>query len=85
VAQFWAFITFVNNLFKGFFVAVGLIEKAQADHMKKENQEAIGELTGGDQRKLERDVFKNPNAGEASGLPGAEYRDSLPGVLPDKK
>lgn len=59
-----------------YYVATRLAE------LKAENREAIqSAFAKQDQRDLEK-AIGNPSPGDASGAPGAEIRDHLPGVKP---
>lgn len=55
---------------------------ARVDSMAKENRDAIKKaITDQDQREIEK-LLGSSRAGELSGVPGTEVRDSLPGVKP---
>ena len=83
----------VFSLLLAIFKAIPALEKwfqdlsalyiaSRIESMKQENREAIKKaIEAQDQRDLER-AIGSPKAGEHSGLPGTEIRDSLPGVKP---
>jgi hypothetical protein len=60
------------------FIAFYVVQ--QINSMKAENRDAIKKaFDEKDQRDLEK-AIGNPAAGEPSGIPGTEHRDTLPGV-----
>lgn len=83
----------VFSLLLAVFKAIPIFEKwfeqlsalyvaSRIESMKQENREVIKKaIELQDQRELER-AIGSPKAGERSGVPGTEVRDTLPGVKP---
>jgi hypothetical protein len=74
----------IPKILEGIRALLSFARNQQIDRMKRENAEAVKELENDDQRKVE-EAFGSPTAGKPSGLPGTEFRDSLPDVLHHKE
>lgn len=77
LVAFFKAIPIVNSWVQTFVV---WYVNSQIDAMKAEDVAALKKaVIEKDQRDLEK-AIGNPNAGGASGIPGVEHRDTLPGV-----
>lgn len=84
-----AWLSLLLAVFKAIPILQGWFESLVAGYiatqiaqMKDENRAAIKKaIETQDQRDLEA-ALGNPHPGEASGIPGTQIRDTLPGVKP---
>lgn len=80
-----ALIQAIPALKQLFELLIAEYNKRQLKEMQADNRDAIDEArTNKDQRPIER-VMQSPQAGNPSGIPGTEIRDSLPNVPPSSQ